>query len=155
MLVNEYLGNSWNGEFGVPDLSWLSGAKAGMQTLSERSPTWLWDDFITDIQEMIELTRDLGCTFPGQIPRLGDGLSGSILSALGGYISITGCLIVEGLFFRVSRRYHEDVKIALSGIEIQSVYDGLVISASDFKRLHNLVTIWGPLEEMLAEEVIK
>ncbi|MBD3406873.1 MAG: hypothetical protein GF411_12220 [Candidatus Lokiarchaeota archaeon] len=152
--MNDHYNSCWSGDIELPDVSWLSGAKAGLQISEGRRPDWNWDEFLLDLDAMLQYFSDIQSAFPGQAPLLDDGIVGSILTALGGYISVTGYLLDDGLFFRVSKKYHEDVRIALSGYDVQPYCDGLIISKTDLARLQNILPIQGPLFELIYQEVM-
>ena len=91
MQVDDFIQSIPRAPFSMPQDSWLEGAAAGLRVAENRSPSWLWD---------------------------GDGLVGSAYDALGGYVSVTGEVTPEGLYFRVPLARQEEVSELLNGLTL-------------------------------------
>jgi len=138
----------------MPQVSWLAGAAAGLQVAENRSPSWLWEEFYDDIFQMIRLVGDVEAADPGTAPRDGDGLVGSAYDALGGYISVTGEVTPEGLYFRVPLARQREVTQLLNGLTLLRSNGEIVIPMSDLPAFLRLVPLEGPIAEWLEEEEI-
>jgi len=136
----------------MPQIAWLAGAAAGLRVAEHRSPSWLWEEFYDDIFQMIRLVGDIAPADPGIAPEDGDGLIGSAYDALGGYISVTGEVTPEGLYFRVPLSRQDDVKQLLNGLTSVRSNGEIVIPVFDLPAFLRLVPLEGPIAEWLEEE---
>ena len=139
--------------YSLPQVSWLAGAAAGLHVVCSRTPTWLWNDFIRDIHDMIRMIGEVVPAEPGTAPAYGDSHVGSALDALGGYISIVGEVCPEGLYFRVPLARQENVARLLNGITLFRSHGEIVIPPYDLLAFSRLVPLEGPVAEQLEEEV--
>jgi hypothetical protein len=154
MQVDDFIRSVPRTPFNIPRVSWLSGAAAGIRIGGKRSPGWLWDAFFNDVAEMIQLVGDVEPVVPGYAPDEGDGLIGSAFDALGGYISVTGEITPEGLYFRVPVRCQKHVKELLNGITIHRSDGEIIVPDYDMPAFLRLIPIEGPLAEWLEQEEI-
>lgn len=154
MQVDDFIQSIPRTPFNMPQISWLSGAAAGLNVLGRRSPSWLWDSFIDDIFEMIHLVGEVEPVYPGSSPNEGDGLIGSAYDALGGYISVTGEITPEGLYFRVPVDCQKKVKELLNGLTLLRSHGEILIPEYGLPAFLRLVPIEGPLAEWLEQEEI-
>jgi hypothetical protein len=138
----------------MPQIAWLAGAAAGLRVAENRSPSWLWEEFYDDIFQMIRMAGDVEPADPGTAPQDGDGLVGSAYDALGGYISITGEVTPEGLYFRVPLVRQDEVKQLLNGLTLVRSHGEIVIPMFDLPAFLRLVPLEGPISEWLEEEEI-
>ncbi|MHA3962840.1 MAG: hypothetical protein AM325_004795 [Candidatus Thorarchaeota archaeon SMTZ1-45] len=154
MQIDDFLRSIPLAPFTMPQIAWLAGAVAGLKFASNRSPSWLWEDFYEDIYEMIGLIGHVEPADPGTSPQDGDGQVGSAFEALGGYVSVVGEMTPVGLYFRVPLSYQGSVIQLLDGLTILHVHGEIVIAAADLPAFLRLVPIKGPLAEWLEEEDI-
>ncbi len=154
MQVDDFIQGIPRAPFSMPQVSWLAGAAAGLRVAENRSPSWLWEEFYADIFEMIRLVGDVEAADPGTAPRDGDGLVGSAYDALGGYVSVTGEVTPEGLYFRVPLVRQEEIKQLLNGLTLLRNNGEIVIPTYDLPAFLRLVPVEGPIAEWLEEEEI-
>jgi hypothetical protein len=136
----------------MPNAAWLAGAAAGLGLVGTRSPQWLWDPFISDVKELVEISGDLTPAQPGTSPDVGDGSIGSAYDALGGYVSVVAEMCPEGLYFRVPTDCQAGVLCLLSSFDVRISAGEIVLSQSDIQAFARLVPIHGPLSDSFAEE---
>ena len=154
MQVDDFIIGIPRAPFSMPQISWLAGAAAGLQVAGNRSPSWLWESFYDDIIQMIGLVGDIEAADPGTAPRDGDGLIGSAYDALGGYVSVTGEVTPEGLYFRVPLVRQEEVIQLLKGLTLLRSHGEIVVPMFDLPAFLRLVPLEGPVAEWLEEEEI-
>jgi hypothetical protein len=154
MQVDDYIQSIPRTPYNMPQVSWLAGAVAGLKVGGKKSPSWLWDSFIDDIFEMIHLVGEVEPAYPGTSPQEGDGMIGSAFDALGGYISVTGEITPEGLYFRVPVNCQKQVKRLLNGISLLRADGEILIPSHDIPAFLRLVPVEGPLAEWLEQEEI-
>ena len=154
MQVDDFIQGIPRTPFSLPQVSWLAGAAAGLQVTGNRSPSWLWEEFYDDIFQMIRLVGDVEPAEPGTAPQDGDGHIGSAYDALGGYVSVTGEVTPEGLYFRVPLARQEEVLHLLNGITLLRSHGEIVIPTYDLPVFLRLVPLEGPIAEWLEEEEI-
>lgn len=138
LLPNEYM----------IDYAWLGGASAGLRVLSVRDPEWRWAPFIIDVVDTIELLGDIEEIGPGSEPA-----SGSALDSLGGYVSLTGQLHHDGLYFPVSAADAPKVKDLLVGISVFHSNGWVLIPQKELPAFYRIVPLRGPLESIIQEEM--
>ncbi len=133
--------------FDFIDPDWLAGAVTGMQISGKRSPSWLWDPFLEDIEYMCDMLGGIG-------PICIESMNGviSIYDTLGGYVSVTGTLAPEGLWFRVTPEAQIEIRHWLSGIELVCSGNDLLVPLISFETFLRLVPIRGPIEDHLVQE---
>lgn len=153
MMIDDIISSIPRVPYNVPDASWLAGVVAGLKILGPRTPTWLWNEFISDIYEMIELIGGVEPAEPGTSPSYGDGLIGSAYDALGGYVSVVGEICPEGLFFRVPIARQEDVVHLLKDFTLYRRRGDILIPYYDLPAFLRLVPIEGPVAEQIEQEV--
>ena len=154
MQVDDFIQSVPRVPFSMPQVSWLAGAAAGLRVAENRSPSWLWEEFYDDIFQMIRLVGDVEAADPGTAPRDGDGLVGSAYDALGGYVSVTGEVTPEGLYFRVPPARQEEVSELLNGLTLLRANGEIVVPKYDLPAFLRLVPVEGPIAEWLEEEEI-
>ena len=154
MQVDDFIHSIPRAPFTMPQIAWLAGAAAGLRVAENRSPNWLWEEFYDDIFQMIRMVGDVEPADPGTAPRDGDGLVGSAYDALGGYISVTGEVTPEGLYFRVPLARQREVKQLLNGLTLVRSHSEIVIPMFDLPAFLRLVPLEGPIAEWLEEEEI-
>ncbi|MHA1963192.1 MAG: hypothetical protein ACXACG_00600 [Candidatus Thorarchaeota archaeon] len=154
MQVDDFIQSVPRTPFTMPQIAWLAGAAAGLRVAENRSPSWLWEEFYDDIFQMIRMAGDVEPADPGTAPQDGDGLVGSAYDALGGYISITGEVTPEGLYFRVPLVRQDEVKQLLNGLTLVRSHGEIVIPMFDLPAFLRLVPLEGPISEWLEEEEI-
>ncbi|MGY5863163.1 MAG: hypothetical protein RTV41_01020 [Candidatus Thorarchaeota archaeon] len=152
MQIDDFIHSAPRTPFNMPQVSWLAGAVAGLKVVGKRSPSWLWESFIQDVFEMIQLAGEVEPVDPGSAPEEGDGIIGSAFDAIGGYISVTGEKTPEGLYFRVPVRCQKQVKELLSGITLLRSDGEIIIPEHDIPAFLRLVPVEGPLVEWLEQE---
>ncbi len=154
MQVDDFIHSIPRAPFTMPQIAWLAGAAAGLRVARNRSPSWLWEEFYGDIFRMIRLVGDVEPADPGTAPRDGDDLVGSAYDALGGYISVTGEVTPEGLYFRVPLARQEEVIQLLNGLTLLRSHGEIVIPVCDLPAFLRLVPLEGPIAEWLEEDEI-
>jgi len=154
MQVDDFIQRVPPAPFSMPQIAWLAGAAAGLRIAANRSPSWLWESFYDDIYQMIGLVGDVEAAEPGTAPRDGDGHVGSAYDALGGYVSITGEVTPEGLYFRVPLARQEEVIGLLKGLTLLRSHGEIVVPNYDLPAFLRLVPLEGPIAEWLQEEEI-
>jgi len=154
MQVDDFIQGMPRAPFNMPQIAWLAGAAAGLRVTVNRSPSWLWEEFYGDILQMIRLVGDLEPADPGTSPQDGDGLVGSAYDALGGYVSVTGEVTPEGLYFRVPLYRQEEVIQLLKGLTLMRSHGEIVVPTFDLPAFLRLVPLEGPIAEWLQEEEI-
>ncbi|OLS31720.1 MAG: hypothetical protein ThorAB25_00220 [Candidatus Thorarchaeota archaeon AB_25] len=154
MQVDDFIQSVPRAPFTMPQVAWLAGAAAGLRVAENRSPSWLWEEFYDDIFQMIRLVGDVVPADPGTAPQDGDGLVGSAYDALGGYISITGEVTPEGLYFRVPLARQEEVIQLLNGLTLLRSNGEIVVPMFDLPAFLRLVPLEGPVSKRLEEEEI-
>lgn len=152
MQVDDFIHSVPRTPFNMPQVSWLAGAAAGLKVAGKKSPGWIWNVFIDDIFEMIHLVGKVEPAYPGSSPDEGDGLIGSAYDALGGYISVTGEITPEGLYFRIPVNCQKSVKRLLNGITLFRSDGEILIPSHDIPAFLRLVPLEGPLAEWLEQE---
>jgi hypothetical protein len=103
---------------------------------------------------MIGLVGDVKAAEPGTAPQDGDGHVGSAYDALGGYVSVTGEVTPEGLYFRVPLARQEEVIGLLKGLTLMRSHGEIVVPTFDLPAFLRLVPLEGPIAEWLQEEEI-
>jgi hypothetical protein len=154
MQIDDFIEGAPRIPFNLPQIAWLAGAAAGLQIARNRTPNWLWSEFYEDILQMIRLAGDIEPVRPGEPPGDGDGLLGSAYDALGGYISVTGEVTPEGLYFRVPLANQEEVLHLLKGLTLMRSHGEIVIPTFDLPAFLSLVHLEGPVSEWLEEAEI-
>jgi hypothetical protein len=154
MQVDDFIHSVPRAPFIMPQIAWLAGAAAGLRVAQNRSPSWLWEEFYDDIFQMICMVGDVEPADPGTAPQDGDGLVGSAYDALGGYISVTGEVTPEGLYFRVPLARQDEVKQLLNGLTLVRSNGEIVIPVFELPAFLRLVPLEGPIAEWLEEEEI-
>jgi len=155
MMVDDIIHGVSRAPYSLPQTSWLAGAKAGLQILKPRTPRWLWEDFISDVYEMLTLVGDVEPAEPGTSPEYGDGTIGSAYDALGGYVSVAGELCPEGLFFRVPVASQEPVLELLKGLTLFRSHGEILVPMYDLLAFTRLVPLEGPVaEQIMLEDVV-
>ena len=154
MQVDDFIQGIPRAPFSMPQISWLAGAAAGLRVAADRSPSWLWEAFYDDILQMIRLVGDVEAADPGTAPQDGDGLVGSAYDALGGYVSVTGEVTLEGLYFRVPLARQEEVTQLLNGLTLIRSQGEILVPMFDLPAFLRLVPLEGPIAEWLEEEEI-
>ncbi len=132
------------------DPAWVAGAAAGLAVVGDRAPSWLWSAFIEDVHVMIEMLDGVEPGSPGEIPEDSDGSIASALESLGGYVSFTGLVRAEGLFFRLLADRVEEVQGLLQGMGVQEK-GGLLIPKEDLETFLMLVRLDGPIADQITE----
>lgn len=132
------------------DPAWVAGAAAGLAVVGDRVPTWLWSAFIEDVHVMIEMLDGVEPSAPGEIPEEGDGSMASALESLGGYVSLTGVVRREGLFFRLLADRVEEVQGLLQGMGLPEK-GGFLIPREDLESFLMLVRLGGPIADQVME----
>jgi hypothetical protein len=130
--------------------AWVAGAAAGLAIVGERAPSWLWTPFIEDVHVMIEMLNGIEPADPGEIPEDSDGSIASAYESLGGYVSLTGVVRAEGLFFRLLVDSIEEVQTLLQGMGLPEK-GGLLIPKDDLDTFLMLVHLDGPIAEEITE----
>lgn len=154
MQVDGFIQNAPRTPLSIPHAAWLAGAAAGLKITPKRSPSWLWEDFYADIGQMIRIAGDVEAAEPGTSPKHGDGQIGSAYDALGGFVSVTGEVTPEGLYFRVPLSRQEDVLNLLKGLTMVRSHGEIVIPIFDLPAFLRMVPLEGPVSEWLEEEEI-
>ncbi|MFW9798702.1 MAG: hypothetical protein ACFFE2_16810 [Candidatus Thorarchaeota archaeon] len=154
MIVDDFIQSVPRTPFTMPQVAWLAGAAAGLRVAENRSPSWLWEEFYADIFQMIRLVGDVKPADPGTAPQDGDGHVGSAYDALGGYVSVTGEVTPEGLYFRVPLVRQENVLGLLKGLTLLRSHGEIVVPNYDLPAFLRLVPLQGPVAEWLEEEEI-
>ncbi len=154
MQVDDFIQDTTPTPFMIPQIAWLAGAAKGLKIVGNRTPKWLWQEFYDDIFQMIRLAGVITPTDPGTAPNEGDGLVGSAIEALGGYVSVTSELTPEGLYFRVPLVCQENIVQLLKGLTVLKYHGEIVIPTFELPAFIRLVPIEGPVAEMLEEEEI-
>ena len=153
MMVDDIIHGVSPAPYSLPQASWLAGAAAGLNILEPRTPKWLWEDFISDVYEMIRLVGDIEPAEPGTSPEYGDEMIGSAFDALGGYVSVSGELCPEGLFFKVPVARQELVLELLKGITLFRSHGEILVPMCDIPAFTRLVPLEGPVAEQIMLEV--
>jgi hypothetical protein len=154
MMVDDIIHGVPRTPYSLPQASWLAGAMAGLQILKPRTPRWLWDDFISDVLEMIAVLGDVDPAEPGTSPEYGDTV-GSAYDALGGYVSVAAELCPEGLFFRVPIARQEQVLELLKGLTLFRSHGEILVPMYDVLAFTRLVPLEGPVaEQLMMEDVV-
>jgi hypothetical protein len=153
MMVDDIIHNISPAPYSFPVASWLAGAAAGLQILEPRTPKWMWEDFISDIYDMIGLLGSVEPAEPGTSPKYGDGTVGSAYDALGGYCSVAGELTPEGFFFRVPVARQEQVLELLKGLTLFRSHGEILVPMYDLPAFTRLVPLEGPIAEQVMMEV--
>ncbi|TFG34587.1 hypothetical protein EU527_02465 [Candidatus Thorarchaeota archaeon] len=153
MMVDDIFTGLPRVPYSLPDASWLAGAVAGLQHPGPRTPSWLWDEFISDIYDMIRLLGDVKPAEPGTTPKYDDGQVGSAYDALGGYVSVCGEVCPEGLFFRVPVVRQEEVVQLFKGLTLHRARGNILVPHYDLPAFLRLVPLEGPLAEQIEQEV--
>lgn len=154
MQVDDFIQSAPRVPLSMPQVAWLAGAAAGLKIAPNRSPSWLWEDFFDDIYQMIRVAGDVEAAEPGTSPKYGDGQIGSAYDTLGGYVSVTGEVTPEGLYFRVPLSRQEDVLNLLKGLTLMRSHGEIVIPNFDLPAFLRMVPLEGPVSEWLEEEEI-
>ncbi len=153
MMVDDIIHAIPRVPYGLPQASWLAGAAAGLQILEPRTPRWMWEDFISDVYEMIRLIGEVEPAEPGTAPEYGDGRIGSAYDSLGGYVSVAGEVCPEGLFFKVPVARQEKVLALLKGLTLFRSHGEILVPHYDLPAFMRLVPLEGPVAEQLEVEV--
>lgn len=153
MMVDDIFNGIPRTPYSIPDASWLAGAAAGLQVSILRTPKWLWEEFISDINDMIRLFGDVEPAEPGTSPSHGDSRIGSAYDALGGYVSVVGEVCPEGLYFRVPIARQEDMVQLLNGLTLYRRRGEILIPHYDLPTFLRLVPLEGPVAEQVELEV--
>ncbi len=153
MMVDDIINNRSRIPYCLPNASWLAGACAGLSLVGQRTPSWLWDEFISDISDMIDLLGDIEPANPGTSPSYGDGKIGSAYDALGGYVSVAGEICPEGLYFRVPLARQEDIVQLLKEMTLRRRRGELLVPHYDLPAFLRLVPLDGPLADEVELEV--
>ena len=153
MMVDDIIHGVSRIPYSIPAASWLAGAIAGLQILKPRTPRHEWENFISDVYEMIGLIGTVEPAEPGTSPQYGDETIGSAYDALGGYVSIAGELCPEGLFFRVPVARQEQVLELLKGLTRFRSHGEILVPRYDLPAFTNLVPLEGPVAEQVMLEV--
>jgi len=153
MMVDDIIHGASPIPYSLPRVSWLAGAAAGLNILEPRTPRWMWEDFISDVYEMMHLLGDVEPAQPGTSPEYGDGTIGSAYDALGGYVSVAGELTPEGLFFRVPVARQEQVLELLKGLTLFRSHGEILVPMYDIPAFTRLVPLEGPVAEQVMLEV--
>lgn len=153
MMVDDIIHNVTPTPYNIPQVSWLAGAAAGLQILEPRTPKWMWEDFISDVYEMINQLGDVEPAEPGTSPKYGDAMIGSKFDALGGYCSVAGELTPEGFFFRVPVARQEQVLELLNGLTLFRSHGEILVPMYDLPAFARLVPLEGPVAEQMMMEV--
>jgi hypothetical protein len=132
------------------DPAWVAGAAAGLMMVGDRFPARLWSGFINWVYSMIELLGVAEPAEPGCSAFDGDASIGSALDALGGYVSITGAIVKEGLYFRVDLDHVDGVQSLLQEMgEVRP--GGFLIGWEELDSFLMLVQLAGPVRDSLRE----
>ena len=153
MMVDDIINGAPQTPYSLPNASWLAGACAGLNLVGPRTPSWLWDDFVADIYNMINLLGNIEPAEPGTSPKYGDGELGSAYDALGGYVSVVGEVCPEGLYFRIPVARHEDIVQLLKELTLHRRRGELLIPKYDIPAFLRLVPLEGPLADDVELEV--
>ena len=153
MMVDDIIHGVSPAPYSLPQASWLAGAAAGLHILEPRTPRWMWEDFISDVYEMMRLIGNVEPAEPGTSPEYGDGTIGSAYDALGGYVSVAGELTPEGLFFRVPVARQEQVLELLKGLTLFRSHGEILVPQYDLPAFTRLVPLEGPVAEQIMLEV--
>ena len=157
MMVDDIIHSVSPTPYSLPVASLLAGAAAGLRVLHqsgcEKTPQWIWEDFINDVYEMMSLIGDVEPAEPGTSPKYGDEEIGSAYDALGGYVSVAGELCPEGLFFRVPVARQEQVLELLRDITLFRSHGEILVPMYDIPAFTRLVPLEGPVAEQLMMEV--
>ena len=134
---------------GLPAAGWLSGFLAGLDAVGERKPAWRWSSFLDDMDELIVTLGVAQATPPGDTPPMG-----TVLSALGGYISASGDVREGHLRIPIPFMRGDTIKELLqcAGTEVHA--KSIHIPFSCLHQLLSRVTLDGPLLELLEEEEV-
>ena len=154
MMIDDVIHGVPQTPYSLPQASWLAGAAAGLKILEPRTPKWMWEGFINDVRDMMDLIGDIEPAEPGTAPDYGDGQIGSAFDALGGYVSVAGELCPEGLFFRVPVARQEQVLELLRGLTLFRSHGEILVRNYDLPAFTRLVPIEGPVAEQLMLEVV-
>lgn len=154
MMVDDIIHGIPRTAYSLPQASWLAGAAAGLQILSPRTPKWMWEEFISDVYDMMNLIGDVEPAEPGSCPEHGDGRIGSAYDALGGYVSVAGELCPEGLFFRVPLTRVEQVIELLKDLTLFRSHGEILVRNYDIPAFTRLVPLEGPVAEQIEMEVV-
>jgi hypothetical protein len=131
----------------IIDLDWLTGAITGLHVSGWRSPSWQWDPFIEDIEYMSDM---MGGVCPINMQSM-KGVQ-SIFDTLGGYISMTGTLDREGVWFRANPKLQVAIRQWLSGLEVVCSGNDVLIPNVSLRQFIKLIPIRGPVEDQLIQE---
>jgi hypothetical protein len=146
-LTNEmYKGLSRN-DLDYIDPDWLAGAITGLNIAGMRSPSYEWDPFLEDIEWMNAVLGGVNPVDMSSMEKIQ-----SYYDFLGGYISMTGTLCSEGLRFRTIPEAQIQIRQWLSGLEIVSGGNDLLVPNTSLMQLINLVPLRGPVEDQLIQE---
>ncbi len=154
MMIDDYIHDAPLTPYSFPQEAWVSGAAAGLKILEPRTPKHLWEDFISDVFDMISFFGDIEPTKPGAAPKYGDGRIGSAYDALGGYVSVVGEVCPEGLFFRVPLAHLEQVLELLKDMTLFRAHGEILVRNYDLPAFTRLVPLMGPVAEQLDMEVV-
>jgi len=154
MMIDDNIHDAPRTPYSLPQEAWVSGAMAGLKILEPRTPKHLWEDFISDVFEMIRIMGDVVPTEPGTAPKYGDGRIGSAYDALGGYVSVAGEVCPEGLFFRVPVAHLEQVLELLKDLTLFRSHGEILVRHYDIPAFTRLVPLEGPVAEQLELEVV-
>ena len=132
--------------FKLPDPDWVAGAVAGLRVVDRSTRQgWEWKSFLQDVEDMVELLGEVKPIWPGETPE-----NGSLLDALGGFISVAGKVLSGELYFDIELKYREDVMMILSSLKPQNHRLGLLLSDTDELRASALLQLKGPLADRLS-----
>lgn len=152
-MVDDIIQGIPRAPYSLPQESWLAGVAAGLQILSPRTPKWQWEEFISDVYEMMSLLGTVEPAEPGTAPEHGDGRIGSAYDALGGYCSVASELCPEGLFFRVPQARLEQVLELLKGLTLFRSHGEILVPHYDLPAFARLVPMEGPVAEQMELEM--
>ena len=131
--------------FDIPDMTWLGGALAGLKVYKHREPVWAWTQFMDDVRAMQSL-YDIETLDITQAPE-----NGSLLDVLGGYVSVTGSISAEGLSFPIPFNTGDRIKQHLIGMDVTVHAYEMTIPLDELDAFTTLISLRGPVEEMLGE----
>ena len=132
----------------IPDWEWLEGAVTGLQLFSNEEPDWLWQQFLDDIILMQDI-------YDIKSSRLWNKREGHALcNFLGGYVSVTGSVAVNGLSFPIPIGTGDIFREILCGLLLKIEPNKITVPLSELDVFSTIVTLRGPVQDYLLEMTI-
>ncbi len=144
MLTQEYVSWEIGLVYDVMDEAWLAGAKAGITQREGPTSDEEWLDFIESLRVILDRMPEVKAAEPGTAPS-----ERSLYDALGGYVSLTGCLGMGFLSFPVPLIRQAMVLSLFPGMDVRARGSVVSIPYGELLRFTRLVPIRGPLQDDL------